>query len=1421
MPSSEAVVNGDPDLMVSDYEEGKEVALCQSLVPGVPEAALLEDGGSGCAEQSVHESAPKWARGNLSTSSQTAMAGTGRADSLALEPTAEAFVSANQKKDADQSVTGCTLGSCGSVLGARLLEVFPLRSKTMGEGNQKSIFPLPTSRAAFLQLDPDMNEKVVSWLFCVTISLNSSWGSEIFNEGFPNRSQRRSLEGILKEVRRFCGMETKVAEVSWKDFFKVRSIDYKGDEVKVARRFSWKNISPALPNEIGKVPLESVCTLGSRHYVLNFDQYLKPSAEWGAFKPPRVMVDDEHWGAVCEGLVQTGIGTFIQEHEVFHAHDAPLLNGLFGVSKEEWTADGDVNTLPSWSGMSPFFLQPTENLLVSSEDVKCFFYTMAVPEAWTKYLAFNKLVPDSALPSHLQGRRVYVAARVLPMGFLNSVSLAQHVHRNLALQSGGSSEDRECNAPERELRKDRSFPQGDSLWRIYLDNYDLLEKVEATQMVDLEGTTAPGVLALRGEYEVWQVPRNIKKSVERSSQCEVQGATVDGLLGVAYPREVKMAKYLGLALDLCSQRVATQKQWQVACGGLVYIAMFRRQLLGGLNSVWAHIESYNRGRFVQTTPAECKLEVLRFLGCLPLARLDFRLDIHEMVTCSDASTTGGGVCASKAVTPFGQMVAEGSLRGEMAEHTSDHMILTIGLFDGIGALRVALDALGAQVIGHVSVEKAAGARRVVEAHYPGVVTVTQVEDVTDEMVKEWSTLFSQTSLVLLGAGPPCQGVSGLNADRKGALKDSRSSLFTHVPRVRELLKRHFCWCPIFTLMESVASMDRKDRDTMSEAVGMSPLSCNAGNFTWCQRPRLYWVDWEVDDSCISFTEAGDGSPGVLWLEGSQDISEVTRQGWLKVEPAHAFPTFTTSRPQAKPGRKPAGIQHCSAEELQRWAQDLHRFPPYQYKRQHCLVNRENQLRVPDVGEREMMLGFPLHYTAACMPKGQQKGADYNDARLCLLGNTWSVPVVAWQLLGRLGIIPTPSPQQVLDSLKPGTSVSTQGRLVRLPLNPRKGATSQFGHLLASKLSNLVSMKGEDVLLSTPTSQMVRYHRLRASVPSSLWRWRIVTGWRWRCGKEHINSLELRAILTSLRWRPEDRARQRRKLGTLRQLTVQPATRKRYNNATDAFLRFLRDEQQTLPHNKAQMDSLVCDYLEHLWSSGAGRALACDTLAGLQDFQPNLRNHLPGAWRLLKAWHVNELPNRAPPLPEHVVQAMAGWAFFKGYVSFGISLIVGFYSMLRTGELLGLRSSHMVSSAAHTQVLISLGEEVQRFGLGNINLLTVFWSKVGPLEGVKSRSKVILRMNNVSFTYPTKDADKPTIMDVSLTVSQVSRVAVIGANGAGKSTAIKVLVGEQLPTEGTIWKAQGLRLAYVAQHAFHHLEKHMQDVNLDSTIILRV
>lgn len=72
--------------------------------------------------------------------------------------------------------------------------------------------------------------------------------------------------------------------------------------------------------------------------------------------------------------------------------------------------------------------------------------------------------------------------------------------------------------------------------------------------------------------------------------------------------------------------------------------------------------------------------------------------------------------------------------------------------------------------------------------------------------------------------------------------------------------------------------------------------------------------------------------------------------------------------------------------------------------------------------------------------------------------------------------------------------------------------------LVNKLTNMVSIKGEDLLISSATEETLKYHRLRASIPSNLWKWRIVSGWKWRSSDEHINVLELRAVLCALRWR---------------------------------------------------------------------------------------------------------------------------------------------------------------------------------------------------------------------------------------------------------------------------------------------------------------
>jgi len=95
---------------------------------------------------------------------------------------------------------------------------------------------------------------------------------------------------------------------------------------------------------------------------------------------------------------------------------------------------------------------------------------------------------------------------------------------------------------------------------------------------------------------------------------------------------------------------------------------------------------------------------------------------------------------------------------------------------------------------------------------------------------------------------------------------------------------------------------------------------------------------------------------------------------------------------------------------------------------------------------------------------------------------------------------------------------------------------------------------------------------------------------------------------------------------------------------------------------------------------------------------------------------------------------------------------------------------------------------------------------GPIEGVKSKGKALMKMSKCTFTYACNDT--PTLFDISVQVSLSSRVACVGENGAGKSTMIKLLVGEVEPQTGDVWKHPNARVAYVAQHAFHHIEEHL-------------
>lgn len=110
-----------------------------------------------------------------------------------------------------------------------------------------------------------------------------------------------------------------------------------------------------------------------------------------------------------------------------------------------------------------------------------------------------------------------------------------------------------------------------------------------------------------------------------------------------------------------------------------------------------------------------------------------------------------------------------------------------------------------------------------------------------------------------------------------------------------------------------------------------------------------------------------------------------------------------------------------------------------------------------------------------------------------------------------------------------------------------------------------------------------------------------------------------------------------------------------------------------------------------------------------------------------------------------------------------------------------------------------------YELTNANLVFKL-PEPGFLEGVKTKDKAILKADRISYKYP--GTDRLIFENATAYCTLSSRVACLGPNGAGKSTLIKVLTGEVEPTSGTVWKHPNLRIAYVAQHAFHHLEKHL-------------
>jgi len=73
--------------------------------------------------------------------------------------------------------------------------------------------------------------------------------------------------------------------------------------------------------------------------------------------------------------------------------------------------------------------------------------------------------------------------------------------------------------------------------------------------------------------------------------------------------------------------------------------------------------------------------------------------------------------------------------------------------------------------------------------------------------------------------------------------------------------------------------------------------------------------------------------------------------------------------------------------------------------------------------------------------------------------------------------------------------------------------------------------------------------------------------------------------------------------------------------------------------------------------------------------------------------------------------------------------------------------------------------------------------------------LLFRLNNLSLAF----GDQPLLDQVSLTIHKGERIGILGQNGAGKSTFMKVLLGQILPDSGELWRAENIKVAYLDQN----------------------
>ncbi|XP_036623676.1 ATP-binding cassette sub-family F member 3 isoform X1 [Trichosurus vulpecula] len=96
------------------------------------------------------------------------------------------------------------------------------------------------------------------------------------------------------------------------------------------------------------------------------------------------------------------------------------------------------------------------------------------------------------------------------------------------------------------------------------------------------------------------------------------------------------------------------------------------------------------------------------------------------------------------------------------------------------------------------------------------------------------------------------------------------------------------------------------------------------------------------------------------------------------------------------------------------------------------------------------------------------------------------------------------------------------------------------------------------------------------------------------------------------------------------------------------------------------------------------------------------------------------------------------------------------------------------------------------------------------DGFEKFSPPVLQLDEVDFHY---DSQHPVFSRLSVSADLESRICVVGENGSGKSTMLKLLMGDLAPVQGIRHAHRNLKIGYFSQHHVEQLDLNVSAVEL--------